>query len=189
MVRTGRPRDEGARQRLLAAAYELSCEARSSRVSVEAIARRAGAGRQTIYRWWPSRESLILDALLEQTLAATGMPATDDVRRDFADHLIAVVDLFGSPAGAVIKDVVGEAQRDAGIATAFEARFWAPRRQVSLGRLQRAVDSGDIPPVDDPHLFLDALYGPLWLRLLLGHEPMSAAHAEGLVALLLPDRG
>jgi AcrR family transcriptional regulator len=172
---------------LLDAAFDLACEQGSARVTVDAITRRAKAGRQTIYRWWPSRECLMLDALLDRTLAATPMPATANVRQDFTDHLLSVIDLFASPAGAVIKDVVGQAQRTPAIAVDFETRFWAPRRRVSLARLQQAVDAHEVAPVEHPHLLLDALYGPLWLRLLLTRQPTSGDEAQALVALLMPE--
>lgn len=177
----GRTRDMDARERLLDAAFDLVGERGTANVSIADIASRAGVGRQTIYRWWQSKNELVLDALLERTLEQTPFPSTEDPRADFRSHLRQVVVLFSSPSGAVIRELVGGAQSDPELAQQFLDRFWAPRRVLSRARLDAAIRAGDVRPGLDAESVLDALYAPLWLRLLLGHRPLRKADADRIV--------
>ena len=150
-------------------------------VTVEAIAREAGVGKQTIYRWWPSRSALVLDALVQDSLEATPMPTTDDLQADLTTHLRSVVRLFRSPAGALLRDVLGLAQRDPVVARELRERYWEPRREVSRERLQRAVADGTVRADLDPAVALDVLYGALWTRLVVGHAPLDDDLAGSVV--------
>lgn len=177
----GRNRDEDARRRILDAAFVLVGERGPGRVSINDIADAVGVGKQTIYRWWPSRTSVVLDAFVDGTIRATPFAEGDDVRTDFRRHLESVVRLFGSPAGAIIRELVAESQTDETIAAEFRERFWQPRRDVSRVRLERGIALGQVRPDLDVELVLDAVYGPLWLRLLIGHVPMRTRDARRVV--------
>ncbi len=150
-------------------------------MTVNSIADTANVAKQTIYRWWPSRTAVILDALVEGTMRATPFAESDDVQADFEHHLRSVIKLFNSPTGRIIRELVAEAQSDPDIAAEFRARFWGPRRQLSLARLQRGVALGQIRDDIDFEPVLDTVYGPLWTRLLVGHLPMRAGDAARIV--------
>ena len=177
----GRPRDDDARQRTLDAAIELVGRDGPGAVTINQIADAAEVSKQTIYRWWPSRTAVVLDALVEDTMRATPFPDTDDPAEDFRVHLRAVAKLFTSPSGAVIRALLADAQSDPTMAKEFRRRFWAPRRELSLARLRRAEADGQIRGGLDLELVLDAVYGPMWIRLFIGHLPLSAADADDLV--------
>jgi AcrR family transcriptional regulator len=181
-VPAGRKRDVGARERLLDAAFTLVSAQASANVPVDDIARAARVGKQTIYRWWPSKSELILEALLERTLEQTPFPDTNNAESDFRCHLREVVGLFNSPAGPVIKDLLAGAQSDSGLAELFVKRFWDPRRLLVRARLDRAVAEGQARADLDPDAVLDALYGVVWLRLILGHKPLLADDVDDIVA-------
>ncbi len=178
----GRPRDLDARGRILAAAAALLDQGGADGATIDAIARRAGVGKQTIYRWWPSRSAVVLDALVTRSLDATPMPVTADARDDFRRHLAAVVDLFASPAGALLREMLGSAQRDPDVGREFVDRYWAPRREVSLQRFTAAQASGQIRPDLDPAVSLDVLHGALWLRLLIPHAPLDRRVVDQVVS-------
>ncbi len=180
----GRTRDEDAHRRILEATFELVGANGPGRVTVNSIADTAKVAKQTIYRWWPSRTAVILDALVEGTMRATPFAESDDVRADFELHLRSVIRLFNSPTGLIIRELVAQAQSDPDIAAEFRSRFWGPRRQLSLARLQRGVALGQIRDDIDFELVLDAVYGPLWTRLLIGHRPMRAGDAARIVEAL-----
>ena len=177
----GRTRDEDAHERILAATQELIGTKGAGTVTINAIAAAAGVAKQTIYRWWPSKTAVVLDALVEGTLQATPFPTTDDPRADFERHLRAVITLFRSPTGSIIRELLAEAQSDPAIAAEFVERFWAPRRELSLARLASAIDAGQVRADIDIELTLDAIYGPLWTRLMIGHLPMKSGHAKAIV--------
>jgi AcrR family transcriptional regulator len=182
MAMVGRKRDLDAHERLLDAAFTLVSDRATSNVSVDDIARLAQVGKQTIYRWWPTKNELILDALLARTLEQTPFPDSESAEDDFRVHLREISDMFNSPAGAVIKELIAGAQSDPELASQFLKRFWDPRRALSLARFTRAVADGQARSDIDRETVLDALYGVLWARLLLGHKPIRRSDVDDIVA-------
>ena len=182
----GRSRDEAARQRVLEAAFELVGTKGPGEVAINDIAAAAQVAKQTIYRWWPSRTAVILDALVVGTMQATPFRETDDIRADFEAHLRTVIRLFTSPTGQLIREMLAEAQTDPMIAEEFQERFWRPRRELSLARLRRGIELGQIRGDLDLEIALDAIYGPLWLRLVIGHRRLSSADATRITAAIWP---
>lgn len=181
-VPRGRTRDEDARRRVLDATFELVGANDPGSVTIDRIVERAGVAKQTVYRWWPSRSAVVLDALVDGTMRATPFPDTGDVRADFEAHLRAVVRLFRSPTGRLIRELLADAQTDAAAADEFRERFWAPRRDLSRERLAAGIESGRIRRDIDAETVLDALYGPLWLRLTIEHRPLTSVTARHAVA-------
>lgn len=182
----GRQRDEDARERVLQTAFELVGRENPGTVTINDIASGAEVAKQTIYRWWPSRTAVVLDALVAGTMQATPFPETDDIAADFERHLKGVIKLFNSPTGAIIRELLADAQTDEAIATEFRDRFWAPRRQLSHDRLTRGIELGHIRADLDHEIVLDAIYGPLWTRLLIGHLEMRSSDATRIVSALWP---
>jgi AcrR family transcriptional regulator len=168
----GRTRDEDARQRILDAAFRLVGEEGPAKVRIDAIAEAAGVGKQTIYRWWPTKTAVVMDALVQQTMAETPFPDTGDTRADLRTHMQAVIRLFRSPTGSVIREVVAEAQADPSVAEEFRARFWQPRRDLSTACLKAGIARGQVREDLPLETTLDAIYGVLWVRLLIGHRKL-----------------
>ncbi|MEM1334112.1 MAG: TetR/AcrR family transcriptional regulator [Actinomycetota bacterium] len=182
----GRTRDEDAAQRVLEAAFDLVASHPPGDVGINDIAAAANVAKQTIYRWWPSRTAVILDALVVGTMKATPFPATDRTRADFEAHLRGVIRLFTSPTGRIVRELLAEAQTDAAIADEFRQRFWAPRRELSRARLLRGVELGQIRADVDHEMVLEAMYGPLWTRLLIGHLQLGPRDATRITATVWP---
>lgn len=172
--------------RVLDAAFDLVGASSPGSVSVDSIAAAADVAKQTIYRWWPSRTAVVLDALVHATLKATPFRESDDVRADFERHLRSVVTLFNSPTGQIIRELVAESQSDPEIAAEFRQRFWGPRRELSQARLERGIEMGQIRADIDAEVVLDAIYGALWTRLMIGHLPMRPADASRIVDAVWP---
>jgi AcrR family transcriptional regulator len=174
----GRPRDAAAERRILDATFRLIGERGCGQVRINDIAGAAGVGKQTIYRWWPTRSAVVLDALLMASLADTPFPLTNSARSDFRTHLRSVARLFSSPSGALIREMVAESQAEPAVADDFRERFWAPRRELSLARLERGIAEGQVRPDVPREPALDALYGPLWIGLLISHRALDARYAD-----------
>src|SRR5690242_17130351 len=168
----GRPRDEDARRRILDAALRLIGQHGPAQVRIDAVANAAGVGKQTIYRWWPTKTAVVLDALVEQTMADTPFPDTGDTRADLRTHMLAVVRLFRSPTGAVIRELVAESQADPAVAAEFRTRFWQPRRNLSAACVRAGIERGQVRADLPVEITLDALYGVLWVRALIGHRKL-----------------
>jgi AcrR family transcriptional regulator len=180
-----RTRDEAARRRVLDSARDLVCELGPRGVTVDEIAAAAGVGKQTIYRWWPSKSSVIMEALIE---------LTDPVPADLPDstyeavrlQLRRVAQMFASRNGDLIRELVADAQGDPTLARDFRDRFFAHRRGRGAATLEQGIASGELRPDLDVDAALDVLYAPLWLRLLLGHRPVSQTGADQVLDLVWP---
>jgi AcrR family transcriptional regulator len=177
----GRTRDLAAHDRILDATFELLSSPERGTIRIDDIAEAAKVGKQTIYRWWPSRDAVAMAALLRGTLSATPFPDTGDAHDDFHTHLRLVAELFASPVGALIRNVVGDAQRSPIAESDFLTGFWAPRRALSVACLERGIARGQVRAD-----VLDALYGPMWTRLLFQHAPLTPSFAGEILALVWP---
>jgi AcrR family transcriptional regulator len=185
--RRGRPRSERAREAILAAAAQLLLARGLGAVSMDAVAERAGVSKATIYRWWPTKETLALDAL-SNDWAAAGPAAreTGSLRNDLLSLLRPWVGLLGKqPYGRVIAALIAEAHTDPAFAEQYRERFVEPRRAQARPILARAIEHGELPAGTDVELALDLLYGPLYHRLLHGHAPLNERFLGNLVDTVL----
>lgn len=178
-------RNPRSQRAILRAAYELALEDGPAKVSVEAIAARAGVGKQTIYRWWPSKGAVLLDVLKEEVGAVSDIPDTGDLLADLRTQLGAVVDLFNSDFGRFYRALIAEAQADPevarGLADQLIVRAEGPRRQ----RLAAARYRGQLRADVDVTAAVEALYAPLYYRLLLGTALPSHEQVERLLDAVL----
>jgi AcrR family transcriptional regulator len=185
--RRGRPRSEIARKAILRAASELLLERGLNSISMDAVAERAGTGKATIYRWWPSKELLALDALFSEWESA--QPATRDTGALSGDLLALMLpwarQLAARPYGRLVAAFVTKAQGDATFAEEYRARFIEPRRAPARVIFARAIDRGEIPPDTDIEAAADLLYGPFYHRLLQGHAALSDRFAHTIVSYVV----
>src|SRR3954451_22458532 len=182
----GRTRDTDAQRRILDATIELLGTQGNGQVRMDDIAAAAGVGKQTIYRWWPSKHAVVIDALLDRSTKDTPFTDSGDARRDLRRHMRGVVRVFASPTGALIRELVAESQVDDRIAGEFVERFWQPRRDLSTAFLLRAIDRGEVRGDIDVEAALDAIYSPLWTRLLIGHGPVDNRVVDDILAIVWP---
>jgi AcrR family transcriptional regulator len=173
----GRPRSEASREAILDAAYWQTMERGYAAVTAESIARAAGAGKQTLYRWWPSKAAVILDALVEKGRTRIDRPQEAAIRAgDLFGFLRAAFAAFAAN-GAVLRHLMAEAQSDARLRGLLRDRLVEPRRD-SL----RRVLAARIPDASRREAMVAAIYGAVWCRLLLD-EPLDEAFASQLAAL------
>jgi AcrR family transcriptional regulator len=173
----GRPPSEEARAALLDAAWWRLIEDGYGALTVDAIAKAAGAGKQTLYRRWPTKAALVIEALTEKTAQRIDRPKEAAIRKgDLAAYLHAE---FASlkPYGTSLAALFAEAQATPQTAEAFRAAIVKPR-QIAL----REVLAGASP---DPALrdaLVEAIDGAIWRRIFLG-EPLDDAFARRLALL------
>jgi AcrR family transcriptional regulator len=181
--RRGRPRSERARTAILDAATELLLQQGLDTVSMDEVADRAGVSKATIYRWWPSKQTLALDALYhEWDTARPEPPDTGSIRADLLALLRPWIRRVRTrPYGRVVAELVAEAQTDPEFASIYHARFVAPRREPADALLRRAIDRGELSPDIDVELALDLIYGALYHRLLHGHAPLNDRFVQDVV--------
>jgi AcrR family transcriptional regulator len=183
----GRPRSQQAHRAILAAAAELLLARGLSAVSMDAVAERAGVSKATIYRWWPTKETLALDALYTEWATARPSPRdTGSLRGDLLSLLRPWAKLAGSrPYGRVIAALLTEAHSDPVFAEEYRNRVVGPRRDQARAIFSRAVERGEIPQEIKVDVALDLLFGALYHRLLHGHAPLTDRFVRDAVDMTL----
>jgi AcrR family transcriptional regulator len=184
----GRPRSEKAQKAILAAAIDLLLEHGLHAMSMDAVAERAGVSKATIYRWWPSKELLALDALATewQVTAPDATRDTGSLRGDLLARLRPWLrQLRDKPYGRVVAGLVATAQADAEFAELYLERFVRSRRDAMRPVLLRAIDRGEIPANIDLEVALDLIYGPIYHRMLHGHAPLDERFARNVVDTII----
>jgi AcrR family transcriptional regulator len=153
-------------------------------VTIETIATVAGTGRQTIYRHWPGKAELVLDAFVSHARSAVDeTPATESSEHAVTRFLDRTF-LALQETGPALRSLMAHAQRDARFRELFRERFIEVRRDSLRRLLRRGVDLGDFPADAAIETAVSALYGALWYRLLLS-EPLDRAYAQQLAALVV----
>ena len=178
-VRRGRRRSERSHRAILAATQELLVEGSYPELTIEGIAARAGVGKQTIYRWWPSKAALVLEAYLTGADAVPPPAERATVREDVRALLGWLIAVLAEPTGGrVVAGLVGDLQHDADLAEGFHRDVVPARREAMLAALERGRARGEIRANADLELAVDALHGAVFYRLLLSGEPLDDAFAK-----------
>ena len=181
--RAPNPQRRSARSQaaILHAAYELCQQQGYARLTIEGIAARAGVGKQTIYRWWPSKGAVLLDVFVDQITARLdaapiGSPL-DDLRRRV--HVTAEV-LADTTIGPHIAGLIGDTQGDPLLARELHQRLVAPARAQHRELICAAQSQGELRADADPDLVADTLFAPLWFRLLVTRAELSPSFADDI---------
>lgn len=175
-------RSEQARQSVLQAADDLLAEKGFAALTIEGIAARAGVAKQTIYRWWPSKTDVLMDALVQDSAEDLEPPDTGDLREDLWAYLTRLAAyLTESDAGAVFRALTGQALHDPALAARLRAEHVTHQRARDRRPLQRAVARGELPADADLDVLVDRLVGPLYYRILVTGEPVTAGFVAELV--------
>ena len=181
----GRPRSGKVHHAILQAALAAVASTGFRALKIDDIAARAGAGKTTIYRRWPNKAAVVMDAFL--TLVGPcavfpGMPrATDSIRQQMRLQ----GKLFRGKYGGLIKSLLGEAQFDPDLAEAFRDRWILPRRRMTTRVLQEAIRQGDLHPGIDIEAAIDLFYAPLYYRLQIASGPIDDAFTDKIFALAM----
>ena len=182
----GRPRSERAHRAIVTATQELLVESGYRELTIEGVAARAGVGKQTIYRWWPTRASLVLEAYLAGSDTVTLPKPTRSVTTDVRRLLDWLVEVLAQPIGGpVVAGFVADLGHDADLAETFHRDVVPARRLAMLAALERGVERGEIRRDADLALAVDALHGAVFYRLFLSGEPLDAAFTRRLARQVL----
>lgn len=183
----GRPRSETARRAILDAAAELLLTHGLTTVSMDTVAEHAGVSKATIYRWWPTKETLALDALYTEWATTPARTRdTGTLRGDLLALLRPWTRRVGSrPYARIIAALITQAHTDPAFATEYHQRFVEPRRDQARAIFHRAIARDEIPPDTNIEVAIDLLYGPLYHRLLHRHAPLNDRFTTDLIDMAL----
>ena len=181
--RRGRPRSAAAASHhaILDAVYDLLHEKSVRDPTIEEIARRAGVGKPTIYKWWPSKAALVMDMLDEhilEDLSANGaLSAEEAIRRPVTE----LVRRFNGFPGKVAMEILAEGQSDPEVLLEYRDRYLTKRRAVAAEVIERAQASGEFRKDIDPQVLMDMIFGPIYFRRLVRHQKLDQRFANELV--------
>ncbi len=176
----GAQRNPASEAAILNAAAEILSEVGIAGFSIDAVARRAHAGKPTIYRWWPSRAALLLDVYHHQKRVEP-VPDTGAIETDLLSFVSSLFEYWrDSHVGAIFRFVIAEAQSDA--ATAEALKIYMTERIGQTAELVRHAQArGDIAANVDPEMTIELLAGFAWGRLLTGRLEMEPGQLDRLV--------
>lgn len=187
--RGGRPRDPGNDAQILDAALDLLIERGADGASIEAIARRAGVAKVTVYRRWQSKQDLLVAAL--EHARNPNADADADAAADSIDAVVeSTAELLSRPQfRALMARVIGASVDHPKLVHTYATRYLRPRLDALTEVAQRAIDDGRFPPGTTPTVIQDILFSSIGLVLLNGEEDMTAAHITTRLWNLLRQMG
>ncbi len=193
-------RSERSRRAIYDAALALVGEVGYAKLTIEAIAARAGVGKQTIYRWWPSKGAVLLDAFLDlgaqaaeaasrqagESVTQTEITNSGDLEADLKFVMRATVDEFNDPKyDAPYRALAAEGLLNPELGAEFVEKILEPQLQLFVKRLRQAQEAGHVLPDVDPRIALELWSSPLAQRWLMRSGPLTHAYADKLVEYAL----
>ena len=165
---TGRRRNPATRTAILATTFDVVAELGYARLTIEKVAAQAGVGKQTIYRWWPTKGALVLDAVLERSLGPgepAELPDTGDLEADLTVVLVATVEEFADPAfDRALRGLTAAIIEDEELGRAYRERLDEPMRALKRRRLRRGQEAGQLDADVDLDLAVDLIFAPVTRR-------------------------
>ena len=178
-------RSARVRRAVLEAAFAELDEHGFGGFSVDAVARRSGVHKTTIYRRWPTREALLVYALDTRSDRDLPVPDAGSVRgelRQFGELVLAK--LTSRHGNAMLKSLVSAADESTDVREKV-GQFWRERVDVGVAVVSRAVARGELPPDIDANLLIEAFLAPIYLRVIFSQAPVAAEFLRQLIDVLL----
>ncbi|OUM01684.1 TetR family transcriptional regulator [Variovorax sp. JS1663] len=181
----GRVRSDASRMAILDATLKLLEKTPVQQISIESIAREAGVGKATIYRWWNSKAAVVIEAFLHTHLSHTPMPKVASPREALTRHVHLLVEEYSGWSGRIVSQIMAEGQSDPDVLREFRERFWYGRRAVVREVVEEARRLGEIRNDLETELQMDILYAPIYFRLLMRHLPLDKKFADEHCAAIM----
>ena len=188
--RPGRPRSDAASAAVLDAAYRLSAELGLRGASMQAIATESGVSKMTIYKWWPSRLHLLIDAYLRQATVLLPLSQTAPPLEAIRAHVVRYVTALQGELGRVQIAVLAECLAEHGNSDLFVERYLRIRRDLGIVVIRRGQRDGSIVGHRSAEVLYDQIYGTIFYRCQFGLGGLNRAFVKALVdSVLRPTPG
>jgi AcrR family transcriptional regulator len=181
--RKGRPPSEMAASHaaIIAAVYALLQEKSVRDLTMEEIAKRAKVGKPTLYKWWPTKATLVLAMLCERMAPNLEKPTGLSAEQSLRFRVRRLIDAFNGPFGKIVAGLIAEGQSEPAVLQEFFERWVSPRRNATIADLERGKNAGELRSEIEPELLNDAIFGAIYYRLLLRSGPLTRRFGEELV--------
>jgi AcrR family transcriptional regulator len=182
-ARKGRPPSEMAASHaaIMDAVYALLQEKSVRDLTMEEIAKRAGVGKPTLYKWWSTKATLVLAMLCERMSPNLAMPTVLTAEESLRIRVRRLIDAFNGPFRKIVAGLIAEGQSEPAIRQRFFDQLVRPRRAATIADLQRGKNTGELLPDTEPDLLNDAIFGAIYYRFLLRSGPLTRRFGEELV--------
>lgn len=186
--RKGRPRSQKSRTAILKATNSLLLHKSVQELSIEAIAKKAKVGKTTIYRWWPNKAAVVMDALVNQPGMQTPMPSAKNNADAIVFQLEKLIRLLDSKNGETISQLFSEAQADNGAKKIFEDSFLGPLMDAIEYSVEQGKKDHEFTRSIDTKTMMDMLCGPIFFRLMAHPQDLNTefqqSYAKNIVRLI-----
>jgi AcrR family transcriptional regulator len=182
-ARKGRPPSERAASHtvIMDTVYSLLQKKSVRDLTMEEVAKRAKVGKPTLYKWWPTKATLVLAMLCERMAPNLEKPSDLTAEESLRFRVRSLIDAFKGPFGKVVAGLISESQSEPGILQQFIDRWVGPRRTATIADLQRGKNAGELRSEAEPEVLNDAVFGAIYYRLLLRSGPLTGRFGEDLV--------
>ncbi|RYE93575.1 MAG: TetR/AcrR family transcriptional regulator, partial [Oxalobacteraceae bacterium] len=150
-------------------------------LTMEEVARRAGVGKPTVYKWWSSKTALVLDLFEERMVDSLAVPHATSAEEAIRGQVTQLIGLLNGFFGKVARELIGEGQSDPNVLREYRERYINHRRAFTREVIEKAKQSGEFRADVGSNMLIDMVYGPIYYRLLLQHEPLDGDFGNQLV--------
>jgi AcrR family transcriptional regulator len=181
--RKGRPPSEMAASHvaIMDAVYALLQEKSVRHLTMEEVAKLAKVGKPTLYKWWPTKATLVLAMLCERMAPNLEKPTALTAEESLRLRVRRLIDAFNGPFGKIVAGLIAEGQSEPAILREFFDRWVSPRRNATIADLQRGKNAGELRSETEPELLNDTIFGAIYYRFLLRSGPLTRRFGEELV--------
>jgi len=182
-LRRGRPPIEAAEShaKILDAVFELLQERSVRDLTMEAVAKRAGVGKPTLYKWWPTKASLVLAMFKERIAVALPPPSVGTAEEAIRDAARALIGPLNGQLGKVLSELIAEGQSEPAILRELFDKHIRGHEEADAADIERGKKSGELASDVDPQLIIDAVFGAIFYRLLFRTSPLTEQFSDKLV--------
>lgn len=186
-ARSGRPKNEAAvsHTAILDAMYELLQEKPARDLTMEEIAKRAGVGKPTLYKWWPTKAALIMATFDERFSRHTESSSAATAEQAIRAKVLHLIVEFNGLFGKVMADLIAEGQSDHAVLQELYNRKIRSRRAETVADIESGKKSGEFTADTDAEIMVDQLFAPLYYRMLLRFAPLTPEYGNRLTDQVL----
>jgi AcrR family transcriptional regulator len=179
----GRPRSTSAsaHEAILTAVQELLQEKSVRELTIEGVAARAGVGKPTIYRWWPTKPALVLAMFQERVVPHLEARRATTLEESIRIKVDALIDQFNGFFGKVMGELIAESQSNPELLRELHEGYILPRRANTVADIRKAQADGSFPARVDPELVVDAIFGSIYYQMLMKIRPLTHEYGQALV--------
>jgi AcrR family transcriptional regulator len=183
-LRRGRPPIEAAESHaaILDAVYDLLQERSVRDLTMEAVAKRAGVGKPTLYKWWPTKAALVLAMFRERIALVLPPPSAGTTEEAIRDMARALIGPLNGQLGKVLSELIAEGQSEPAILRELFDQHIRGHQEANFADIERGKTNGELANDADPQLIIDAVFGAIFYRLLFRTSPLTEEFSDKLVS-------